>query len=138
MLVYTGNPMDGPPKKKQTLCVVLDLIHGLKGHNVTLDNLFSSYEFVQLLLKRNITMLGTIRKNKPELPIEFTHSKGVEVFSSIFGFTTDTTLVGYTPKKNKCVTLISTMHNKGDKSYRPKNVGKGGGDHREQFPAPEF
>lgn len=32
------------PEKKQGARVVLDLIDGLKGHNVTMDNFFSSYE----------------------------------------------------------------------------------------------
>ncbi|XP_054717484.1 piggyBac transposable element-derived protein 4-like [Uloborus diversus] len=118
VLLYTGKPKDGPPEKNQASRVVLAITYGLSGHNVTFDNWFSFYELSQLLLKRKVTMLGTIRKNKPELPIEFTHSKGKEVHTTIFGFTTDTTLVAYTPKKNICITLISTMHNKGDISNR--------------------
>ena len=114
----TGKPKDDPPEKNQALRVVSDMTYGLNGHNVIFDNWFFSYELGQLLLKRNLTMLRTIRKNKLELPIKFTQSKGKEVHTSIFGFTIDTLLVAYTPKKNKCVTLISTMCSKGDVSNR--------------------
>jgi hypothetical protein len=53
--------------------VVLDVTDGLRGHNVTCDNFFTSYELSQQLLKIKITMVGTVRKNKPKLPL---HNKG--------------------------------------------------------------
>ncbi|KAI3354195.1 hypothetical protein L3Q82_018733, partial [Scortum barcoo] len=53
---------------------------GLRGHNVTCDNFFTSYELGQELLKRKITMVGTVRKNKPELPPALLASKEREVF----------------------------------------------------------
>lgn len=63
-----------------------------------------------MLLKRNITLLGTIRKNRTDRPKlstkEATHS-------SKFFFTEITTLIYNIPNKNKNVILISTMH--GDK-----------------------
>ncbi|CAB4059157.1 unnamed protein product [Lepeophtheirus salmonis] len=40
---------------------VLDLTEGLRGHNVTCDNLFTSYQLGQQLLKRKITMVGTVQ-----------------------------------------------------------------------------
>lgn len=39
-------------KKKQGERVVLDLIDGLKGHNVTMDNFFLSYELALKLLEK--------------------------------------------------------------------------------------
>ena len=68
MLVYTGKPKDDPPEKNQALRVVSDMTYGLKRHNVTFDNWFFSYELGQLLLKRNITMLGTIKKISQNFP----------------------------------------------------------------------
>jgi hypothetical protein len=69
MQVYTGKPSSGGPEKNQGLWVVLDVTDGLRGHNVTCDHFFTSYKFSQQLLKREITMFGTVRKNKPELPL---------------------------------------------------------------------
>ncbi|XP_064809134.1 piggyBac transposable element-derived protein 4-like [Oncorhynchus masou masou] len=69
MQVYTGKAAGGGPEKNQGTRVVLDLTEGLPaGHNVTCDNFFTSYELGQRLLERNLTMVGTVRKNKAELP----------------------------------------------------------------------
>ncbi|KAI3361653.1 hypothetical protein L3Q82_002020 [Scortum barcoo] len=70
------------------------------------------------LLKRKITMVGTVRKNKPELPPALLASKEREVFSSKFALTPTTTLVSYLPKKNKNVVLLSTLHTDSDISDR--------------------
>ncbi|XP_047206254.1 uncharacterized protein LOC124858308 [Girardinichthys multiradiatus] len=109
MQVYTGKPTSGCPEKNQGVRVVLDVTEGLRGHNVTCDNFFTSYELGQQLLKRKITMVGTDRKNKPELPPALPASKEREVFSSEFAFKPNTTLVSYLPKKNKNVVLLSTL-----------------------------
>ncbi|XP_069612129.1 piggyBac transposable element-derived protein 4-like isoform X3 [Ranitomeya imitator] len=106
--VYIGkNPLERP-EKNQGMRVVLDLTHGLKGRNVTCDNFFTSYQLGQMLQKNNITMLGTVRKNKPELPQGILNKR--DVHSSMFYFTKDTTVVSYVPQKNKQVILMSTMH----------------------------
>ena len=44
MQVYTGKPTSGGPEKNQGMRVVLDVTDGLRGHNVTCDNFFTSYE----------------------------------------------------------------------------------------------
>jgi acyl-CoA-binding protein len=67
-------------------------------------------ELSQQLLKRKITMVGTVRKNKPELPSALLATRGREAFSSRFAFTHTTTLVSYLPKRNKNVVLLSTLH----------------------------
>ncbi|KAE8298350.1 hypothetical protein D5F01_LYC02844 [Larimichthys crocea] len=118
MQVYTGKPTSGCPEKTQGMRVVLDVTEGLRGHNVTCDNFFTSYELGQQLLKRKITMVGTVRKNKPELPPALLASKEREVFSSKFAFTPMTTVVSYLPKKNKNVVLMSTLHKDSDISDR--------------------
>ncbi|CAB4067597.1 unnamed protein product [Lepeophtheirus salmonis] len=61
----------------------------------------SCYAWKIQLLKRKITMVGTVRKNKPELPPALLASKEREVFSSKFAFTPTTTSVSYLTKKNK-------------------------------------
>ncbi|TWW71426.1 hypothetical protein D4764_17G0009090 [Takifugu flavidus] len=66
MQIYTGKPTSGCPEKNQGMGVVLDVTEGLRGHNVTCDNFFTSYELGQQLLKRKITMVVSYlpKKNK--------------------------------------------------------------------------
>ncbi|XP_045556506.1 piggyBac transposable element-derived protein 4 [Salmo salar] len=119
MQVYTGKAVGGAPEKNQGARVVLDLTQGLPGgHNVTCDNFFTSYELGQRLLERNLTMVGTVRKNKPELPPALLQSKGRQVSSSRFAFTPTATLVSYLAKRNKNVLLLSTLHTEADVSDR--------------------
>jgi len=93
----------------------MDLTQELRGQNVTCDNFFTSYMLGQALLKRNITMLGTMRRNKAELP---SLSRKEAVHHSQFYFTKDTTVVSYIPKKNRNVILMSTAHNSKEVSNR--------------------
>ncbi|KAJ4437502.1 hypothetical protein ANN_17647 [Periplaneta americana] len=74
------------------------------------DNWFSSMELVNELKKFDLTYVGTMRKNKREIPEEFLPRKDRKVRSSAFGFTKDVTLVSHVPKKNRNVVLVSTMH----------------------------
>ena len=62
--VYTGKPPGGTREKNQGMRVLMDLTQELRGQNVTCDNFFTSYMLGQALLKRNITMLGTMKRNK--------------------------------------------------------------------------
>ncbi|XP_053946583.1 piggyBac transposable element-derived protein 4-like [Anastrepha ludens] len=107
---YTGKAIGRTPEKNQGIRVALDLIEGLKGHNLTTDNFFTSYQLAQKLLEKRITIVGTIRKNKPELPPDLVNIKRRPLNSSIFAFTEQTTLVSYIPKKNRAVILLSTLH----------------------------
>ena len=113
--VYTGKQPGERPEKNQGMRVVNDLTQEYKGHNVYCDNFFTSYSLGQLLLKKKLTMVGTIRKNKAELPKEL---KNKEIHSSEFFFTKDTTVVNYVPKKNKNVLLMSTFHHSKEISER--------------------
>ena len=54
--------------------------------------------------------MGTLRKNKPEVPIEFQSNKKREVGSSLFGFQDGLTLLSFVPKQNKPVLLLSSKH----------------------------
>lgn len=114
--IYTGKLPGQSPEKNQGMRVVMDLTYELKGQNVTCDNFFTSYALGQGLLKRHLTMLGTVRKNKPELPNNISSKE--DVHTSKFFFTKDTTIVSYVPRKNKQVVLMSTMHNSVEISNR--------------------
>lgn len=65
------------------------------------------------LLQRQITVVGTIRKNKGEIPPEMKPNNNRPEKSSVFGFSGNLTLVPYVPKKGKAVLLLSTQHHDG-------------------------
>ncbi|XP_032364125.1 LOW QUALITY PROTEIN: piggyBac transposable element-derived protein 4-like [Etheostoma spectabile] len=112
MQLYTGKSVSGTPEKNLGSRVLLDVTEGLRGpRNVTCDNFFTSYALAQQLLsERRLTVVGTMRKNKPELPGALLATKGRAVFSSKFAFTPVATLVSYVPKKHRNVVLLSTLH----------------------------
>ncbi|KRY54561.1 hypothetical protein T03_1986 [Trichinella britovi] len=62
MQIYTGKPSSGTREKNQGMRVVLDMVKGLKGHNVTCDNFFTAYSLGVELKKKNLTLVGTVKK----------------------------------------------------------------------------
>ena len=114
--VYTGRRPQEARETNQGERVVLELCKGLKGsgRNVTCDNFFTSLNLIQKLKKDTITLLGTVRKNRVELPPELVNVKGRQALSSLFAFHKDATIVSYCPKKGKVVTLMSSMHSQGE------------------------
>jgi hypothetical protein len=102
MQVYTGKSV-GVREKKQVLRVVKDImchVYGIR-RGVTADNFFTSCELANFLLTQNMRVVGTLRKNKPEVPALKKKKKQRDVHSSIFDFTSDLTLVSYVPARNK-------------------------------------
>ncbi|XP_067253162.1 piggyBac transposable element-derived protein 4-like [Chanodichthys erythropterus] len=110
MQIYTGKAADRKPEKNQGMRVVLDMTSGLQGHTITCDNFFTSYALGEELLRRKMSMIGTVRSNKPELPPALLSKKDRPRLSSKFAFTETHTLVSYCPRKNKNVLLMSTFH----------------------------
>ena len=93
------------------------------GRNITGDNWFSSVPLVQALLEKKTTYVGTLRQNKIEIPYEFLPQKKRDLNSSVFGFSSDMSLVSYCERNAKAVILLSSMHsdNAIDKSSGFKN-----------------
>ncbi|CAI9716803.1 Hypothetical predicted protein [Octopus vulgaris] len=60
------------------------------------------------LLSKKTVSVGTIRKNRVELPNASTNGK--EINNTIFGFRKDSMILSYCPKKNYVVIFMSTMH----------------------------
>ena len=56
------------------------------GRNTTMDNYFTSIPLALELLEHKTTIVGTIQKNKEELPPSFLNMKNHEPCSSLFGF----------------------------------------------------
>ena len=114
MEIYTGVQPSGPfsvdNSAKQVVKRLLLHMKG-SGRNVTMDNWFTSYSLAKELLDEyQISLVGTIRRNRREIPPEFTTTRGRAQFSSVFGHQKEATLVSYTAKKNKNVVLLSTKH----------------------------
>lgn len=142
--VYIGRQGD-KRESNQGNRVVTDLCSSLKGtgRNVTCDNFFTSMNLLQQLKKDNITVLGTVRKNRVELPPELVVTKGRDALSSKFAFHNDGMLVSYCPKKGKVVLLMSSMHDQagideGNPKKKPVmildyNATKGGVDTSDQM-----
>ena len=97
--------------------VVSDHTQEYKGHNVYCDISFTLCSLRQPLLKKKFTMVGTIRKNQPELPKELKKKKKFIVPCSFF-FTEDSTAVNYVPPKNINVLVMSTLHHSNEISER--------------------
>lgn len=112
--VYLGKQPDGPYAiDNSAAAVVKRLCNSIKGthRNVTCDNWFTSIDLVTFLLKEyRLTFLGTVRKNKRELPVEFSAPARRPPGTSMFGFQKDITLVSYIPKPSKNVLLVSSLH----------------------------
>nr|XP_026490968.1 piggyBac transposable element-derived protein 4-like [Vanessa tameamea] len=112
--IYAGKQPSGPYSvSNKPFDVVNRLVLPIsKTHrNVTFDNWFTSYEVVSHLLNEHrLTTVGTVRKNKKQIPPQFLNIRGKELNSSTFGFQKDISLVSYIPKKNKIVLLMSSLH----------------------------
>lgn len=142
--VYSGKQPEGPYSVSNSPSdVVLRLIDYVAGknRNLTCDNWYSSYSLSLSLLKKKITFLGTLRKNKREIPNEFLPNKKRIIQSSLFGFQKSVMLTSFVPKQNKAVVLISTMHEEAsinDETQKPViihdyNATKGGVDTVDQL-----
>lgn len=112
--VYTGSLGTTSNKSSHSLPTqtVLRLVKPIAqtNRNITADNWYSSIELVDELKKIGLTYVGTIKKNKRQIPAEFLPTRKREINSTAFGFQKDKTMVSFVPKKNKAVLLISSMH----------------------------
>lgn len=113
--VYTGKQPDGSPLQLSNSAedVVLRMVKPIEGtnRNVTGDNWFTSISLTErLLTQKKLTYVGTIQQIKRQIPQEFRPNAQREIYSSLFGFRKDMTLVSYCPKKKNAVLVLSSMH----------------------------
>ncbi|KRX71861.1 PiggyBac transposable element-derived protein 4 [Trichinella sp. T6] len=146
MEVYVGKQNEGPHQMDTSPAAVVKRLCSAivgTGRNITMDNWFMSYSLVEDLLKEKLTAVGTMRKNKRQIPAAFIDTKHREQNSSLFGYQKNMTLVSYVPKKNKNVILLSSMHHDGSivsigQREKPEivlfyNKTKSGVDHADQL-----
>ncbi|XP_059055006.1 piggyBac transposable element-derived protein 4-like [Achroia grisella] len=108
MEVYLGKQPDGPYQVDDSaVALVLRLSENIynTGRNITCDNFFTSIPLLDKLESQyKLTVIGTIRKNKRELPKEFTEVRGRAEKSSLFGQLQSSILC--TEKGQKCPSCI--------------------------------
>nr|CAI5857770.1 unnamed protein product [Callosobruchus analis] len=77
-----------------------------------MDNWFTSVSLPEQLLEPpyKLTLVGTMRHNKREVPAEMINLKNRELGDSIFYYDRTKTLVSIKTKRNKSVIILSTMH----------------------------
>lgn len=107
--IYAGKQPDGPfsiSNKPSDVVQWLAAPIYNSGRNITADNWFSDINLVKALKKKRLSYVGTLRKNKRELPPELvTVTKRSEKLNA-FAFSEDCTLVSHVPKKGKNVILV--------------------------------
>nr|CAH7730726.1 unnamed protein product [Callosobruchus chinensis] len=95
---YVGKQPEGPYCLGNSAQeIVLRLVQPIEGtnRNITGDNWFTISPLASSLKVKKLTYVGTVRKNKREIPPEFLPRKDRQEKSSIFGFQEDATLVSY-------------------------------------------
>lgn len=140
--IYTGREESGVHRNLGR-DIVVELTQPYHGTNreVVTDNYFTSHQLACDLLDRGLTLLGTLRNHRREIPAQLRNKKR-PVNSSLFvhDHNRKIVLVSYIPKKNKNVTLLSSSHS-GEQRQGPDNkpalifdynVGKKGVDQLDQ------
>ncbi|CAL1687546.1 unnamed protein product [Lasius platythorax] len=110
-ILYTGKSATRC-EKNQGERVVKELAIPFKnsGRNITTNNFFTTLSLAKDLLSWRLTLVGTVKKNKPYVPREMGALRTRAELSTVFGFHENVTICSYMPKKNKAVILLSTMH----------------------------
>nr|CAH7767135.1 unnamed protein product [Callosobruchus chinensis] len=85
-----------------------------KGRNITCDNFFTSLELAEKLKQRKTSLVGTLRRNKVEVPQPV--QSGDDAYYSTFLYKhNETLLTAYQSKRKKNVLILSSLHTTGCK-----------------------
>ena len=90
---------------KNIVLHLLEPFYG-SGRNVVCDNFFTSVDLAEDLLQRKITLVGTMRSNKREIPPYLRPKKNSQINSSLFVFHEKQMMLRYLPRKNKPVYML--------------------------------
>lgn len=111
--VYTRKLNEGGPEKTQGMRVVLDMIQGLGGHNITCDIFFNLTWVGTRAPKKETDHCGNDTRKQVWTSTSTAEYQEQAVNSSKLVYTSDTSLESYVPKKGKDVVLMSTLHRYG-------------------------
>ncbi|XP_033971282.1 piggyBac transposable element-derived protein 4-like [Trematomus bernacchii] len=107
---YLGKDASRPATQRLGENVVLRLVEPFvgKGRNITTDNFFTSLPLAKALLAKNTSLVGTIKRNKRELPPSVQGRS--ELFSTKVLKSDKVVLSVYQCKPRRNVTILSTQH----------------------------
>jgi len=84
-IIYTGKSIDHEINQGERIIKELAASFKNSGHNVTMDNFFTSLPIVKHLLW-NLTIVETLKHNKTYIPEEMKKNKSREIYSSLFAY----------------------------------------------------
>ncbi len=115
--VCNASPYVGKYEERTNAGLASDVVLGLcqpfygSGIHVTTDNFFTSLSLSKLLAQKQISLVGTVRQNRREIPPQFGEKQQkMELYSSTALYTDAAMLTAYKAKKNKVVFFLSTIH----------------------------
>nr|CAH7717457.1 unnamed protein product [Callosobruchus chinensis] len=82
------------------------------NRNITADNWYSSIQLVDILLKNKLTFVGTLKKNKAEIPPSFLPNRKRAEGSTLYGFREECTIISHVGRVGKATVLVSSMHDR--------------------------
>lgn len=113
---YLGKGTDtrGVPLGEYFVKELTRSIHGT-NRNVTMDNWFTSVPLAKQLSQKpyKLTLVGTMRANKKEIPEELKNNRSRDVGTTMFCYDGPLTLLSYKPKPAKMVYLLSSCDEEG-------------------------
>ena len=88
MDIYKGKEDNEQRASNLGISVALPLSDANKKscRNITSDNFFTSLQLGREQLLNKLTLVGTIRKHRTELPAAFTTTKGRQLFTTMCDF----------------------------------------------------
>lgn len=118
--IYSGKNSDGMgineeyKKLLKPTQAVLRLAEPIfnSSRNITADNWYSSIQLVDILRTKNLTYVGTMKKNKAEIPPSFLPNRTRAEGSTLYGFREEYTLISHVGKVGKATVLISSQHDR--------------------------
>lgn len=111
--ISISGKVDKTPEIGQGKRVVLQLTEPYigSGRRVVFDNFFTSIPLCEELVERNLPCIGTLRKNKREIPVivqDALKDNSRATGSRLHVYNNDLMMTSYIPKKNKHVIMLST------------------------------
>jgi len=97
--VYLGKEGESPEQQQGARVVSnLTTLVYVSSRNITTDNYFTSHALAKFLLGQYLTLLGTVRKMRKELPSEFVLKKHTSL-ESVFAFAFIDDITSRTPQR---------------------------------------
>jgi hypothetical protein len=114
--IYTGRGPNEPVHRNLGKDIVMDLCspYFRTNRDIVTDNFFTSHALAKDLLANGLTLLGTLRKQRKEVPSVLLDKKQ-EVHSTLFLYdhSSKITLARYIPARHRIVILLSSSHGRG-------------------------